>query len=111
MIDSGSKLSAGLYDKRNDFHFRIVNFPFLSSNISSGPYYCLYILQLIKYARCCSHYDNFRYRSKCLLDRLLSQGYKVLQLEKSFKKFYGRYEHLIEKYQRSVKEKGNDPFT
>ena len=63
MIDSGSTLSARLYDKRNDFHFHIVNFPFLSSNISSGPYYCLYILQLIKYACCCSHYDNFRYRS------------------------------------------------
>ena len=28
----------------------------------------------------------------------------ALRLEKSFKKFYGRYQDLIEKYQRSVKE-------
>ena len=35
-----------------------------------------------------------------LVDRLLSQGYRALRLEKSFKKFYGRYQDLIEKYQR-----------
>ena len=29
-------------------------------------------------------------------------GYKALRLEKSFKKFYGRYQDLIEKYRRSV---------
>ena len=33
IIDSGGKLSVRLYDKRDDFDFQIVNFPFLSSNI------------------------------------------------------------------------------
>ena len=75
ITDSGGKLSTMLYDKRDDFDFRIVNFPFLSSNIpSSGPSYGAYISQLIRYARCCSHYDDFRYRHKCLADRLLSQS-------------------------------------
>ena len=77
IIDSGGKLSTRLYDKRDDFDFHIVNFPFLSSNIPSGPSYGVYISQLIRYARCCSHYDDFRYRHKCLVDRLLSQGYKA----------------------------------
>ena len=99
-----------LYDKRDDFDFHIVNFPFLSSNIPSGPSYGVYISQLIRYARCCSHYDDFRYRHKCLVDRLLSQGYKALRLEKSFKKFYGRYQDLIEKYQRSVNAMVSDSF-
>ena len=45
-----------------------------------------------------------------LVDRLLSQGYVALWLEKSFKKFYGRYQDLTEKYQRSVKEMVNDSF-
>ena len=36
IIDSGGKLSTRLYDKRDDFDFHIVNFPFLSSNILSG---------------------------------------------------------------------------
>ena len=56
-IDSGGKLSSRLYDKRDDFDFHIVNFPFLSSNIPSGPSYGVYISQLIRYARCCSHYE------------------------------------------------------
>ena len=49
-------------------------------------------------------------RHKCLVDRLLSQGYKALRLEKSFKKFYGRYQDLIEKYRRSVIAMVNNSF-
>ena len=45
--------------------YHIVNFPFFSSNILSGPSYGVYISQLIRYARCCSHCDDFRYRHKC----------------------------------------------
>ena len=48
IIDSGGKLSTRLYDKRDDFDFHIVNFPFLSSNIPSGPSYGVYISQLIR---------------------------------------------------------------
>ena len=43
IIDSGGKISTRLYDKRDDFDFQIVNFPFLSSNIPSGPSYGVYI--------------------------------------------------------------------
>ena len=68
IIDSGGKLSTRLYDKRDDFDFHIVNFPFLSSNIPSGPSYGVYISQLIRYAQCCSNYDDFRYCHKCLVD-------------------------------------------
>ena len=110
IIDSRGKLSTRLYDKLDDFDFHIVNFPYLSSNLPSGPSYGVYISQLIRYARCCSHYDDFRYRHKCLVDRLLSQGYIALRLQKSFKKFYGRYQDLIEKYQRSVNVMVNDSF-
>ena len=75
LIDSGGKLSTRLYDESDDFDFHIVNFLFLSSNIPPGPSYGIHISQLIRCARCCSHYDDFRYRHKCLIDRLLSQGY------------------------------------
>ena len=50
IIDSGGKLSTRLYDKRDDFDFHIVNFPFFSSNIPFGPSYGVYISQLIIYA-------------------------------------------------------------
>ena len=106
----GGKLSTRLYDKRDDFDFHIVNFPFLSSNIPSGPSYGVYISQLIRYARCCSHYEDFRYHHKCLVDQLLSQGYRALRLKTSCKKFYGRCQDLIDKYQRSVNLMVNDSF-
>ena len=41
-IDNG-KLTTRLYDKRDDFNFPIVNFPFLSSNNPSAPVYCIYV--------------------------------------------------------------------
>ena len=50
IMDSGGKLSTRLYDKCDAFDFQIVNFPFLSSNIPSGPSYGVYISQLIRYA-------------------------------------------------------------
>ena len=64
IIDSGGKLLVRLYDERNDFDFHIVNFPFFSSNIPSGPSHSVYISQLIRYARRCSLYDDFKYRHK-----------------------------------------------
>ena len=95
IMDSGGKLSTRLYDKCNDFDFHIVSFPFFFSNIPSGPSYGVYISQLIRYAQFCSHYEDFRSCHKCLVDRLVPQGYRALSLEKSFKNFYGRYQDLM----------------
>jgi hypothetical protein len=48
------KIKTNLYDKRDDFNFDIVNFPFLDGNIPKGPSYGVYISQLVRYARACS---------------------------------------------------------
>jgi len=37
-----------LYDKRDDFTFPIVNFPFLCGNIPAAPAYAVYISQLAR---------------------------------------------------------------
>ena len=78
-IDNG-KLTTRLYDKRDDFNFPIVNFPFLSSNIPSAPAYGVYVSQLIRYARTCSNYQDFMERGKVLTQKLLSQGYQKTKL-------------------------------
>ena len=62
IIGNNSRLYTKLYDKRDDFNFHIVSFSFLSSNIPSGSSYGVYISQLIRYARCCTYYDDFGYR-------------------------------------------------
>ena len=84
IIDIEGQLSTRLYNKHHDFDFHVVNFPFLSSSIPSGPSYGVYISQLIRYARCFSHHNDFRCHYKCLVGQLLSQAYRALWLEKSF---------------------------
>ena len=75
-IEADGALHTKLYDKRDDFNFPIVNFPFLDSNIPASPAYGIYISQLIRYARAYSRYDEFLARSKMLTTKLLSQGFK-----------------------------------
>ena len=65
-IDSNDRLTTPLYDKRDDFNFAIVNFPFLCSNILLSPAYGVYISQLIRYARACYAYDDFLKRGQLL---------------------------------------------
>ena len=82
IIESNSQLYTKLCDKRDDSNFHIVNFPFFSSNIPLGPSYGVTISQLIRYARCCSHDDDFGYHHKLMVDRLPSQGYEMKRLTK-----------------------------
>ena len=55
--------SSKIYDKRNDFNFEIVNFPFLDGNHHRPPPYGVYISQLIHFARVCSNVDDFNNRN------------------------------------------------
>ena len=45
-IERDGQLYTSINDKRDDFNFHIVNFPFLSSNIPSSPAYCVLFLNL-----------------------------------------------------------------
>ena len=62
-IDNDSRLRVNIYDKRDDFNFDIVNFPFLCGNIPQSPSYGVYISQRIRYARASTLYDDFLSRS------------------------------------------------
>ena len=42
------------HDKQDDFNFKIVNFPYLSSNIPSGPANGVYISKLVRIGRICT---------------------------------------------------------
>ena len=57
-IDSERRLRTKLYDKKDDFNFPIVNFPFICSNIPAAPAYGVYIFQLIRYSRACGSYQD-----------------------------------------------------
>ena len=85
---SNGFVSSKIFDKRDDFDFDKVNFLFLDGNVPRRPSYGVYISQLIRFARVCSHVDDFNTRNKCLTAKLLKQGYRYHKLRKAFSKFY-----------------------
>ena len=82
-----------IYDKRDDFNFDIVNFPFLDGDVPQRPSYgvYMYISQIIRFARASSHVTDFNNRNKFLTAKLLKQGYRYHILRKAFSKFYRRH--------------------
>ena len=74
-FDDSGQIGTKIYDKRDDFNFKIINFPNVCSNIPASPAYGVYISQLIRYARASSNYSDFLKRHLHLRNRLLDQGY------------------------------------
>jgi hypothetical protein len=109
-IDSSGGLTTSLYDKRDDFDFAIVNFPFLCSNMPLSPAYGVYISRLIRYARGCFMHEDFSKRGKLITKKLKLQGYNESRLKLSFHKFYGRYNNLVCDYKLSLAHMLNDLF-
>jgi hypothetical protein len=94
-IDSNGRLTTSLNDKRDDFDFAIVNFPFLCSIIPLSPAYVVYVSQLIQYTKACFAYEDFSKRGRLLTNKLMLQGYNESRFKSSFCKFYGHYNHLV----------------
>ena len=56
-------VSSKIYDKRDDFDFEIVNFPFLGGDVPRSSSYGVYIMPLFRFARVCSNDDDFKNRN------------------------------------------------
>ena len=81
-----------IYDKRGDFDFDIVNFPFLDGDVPRSASYGVFFFSA--YSICSSfssHGDDFNTRNKVLTAKLLRQGYRYHKLRKAFSKFYRRH--------------------
>jgi hypothetical protein len=95
-IDSEGRLRTKLYDKRDNFNFPIVNFPFMCSNIPAATAYVGYFSQLIRYSRVCGSYQDFL--DLLLTVKLLNQCFLLVKLKSSLRKFYGRHHDLVDRY-------------
>ena len=58
-------VSTKIYDKRDDFDFEFVNFPFLDNDVSRSTSYEVYISHLIRFARASSYVTDFNTRNNC----------------------------------------------
>jgi hypothetical protein len=109
-IKSDRRLRTKLYDKRDDFNFLIVDFPFICSNIPAAPEYGVHISQLIRYFRACDSHQNLGDRVFLLTVKLLNQGFLWVKLKSSLRKFYGRHHDLVDRYGISVSQMTTDVF-
>ena len=100
---SNGFVSSKIYDKRDDFDSDIANFPFLDGDVPRSTSYGVYISQIIRFARVCSHVTDFNARNKSLIAKLLQQSYRYHKLRKTFSKFYHRHYELVSKFNVGLK--------
>ena len=99
MIKSeGGILDFSIYDKRDDFNFQIVNFPYMDSCIPRKSALGVYYSQLIRFARINSSYQAFKYKSRCLIDKLSGQGYRLEEFKKLSLRFFKDRSSILMKY-------------
>ena len=91
-------VETSVYDKREDFGFAIVNFPWLDGDVPRLPSYGIYISQLLRYARACSDVEDFHSRNIDITAKLLSQGFRYHKLRKTFDNFFRRYQEVLSRY-------------
>ena len=81
--------SSRLYDKRDDFDFDIVNFPFLDEDIPRAPSYGVYITQLILFAKVSSPVADFNTRNK--MRNFSNKDISITNSVNLFSRFYRRH--------------------
>ena len=101
---SNGTVSTKIYDKRDDFEFDVVNFPFLDGDVPRRTSYGVCISQLIGFARASFNVSDFSCRNKALIAKLLKQGYRYHKLRKAFSKFYRRHSEWFGKYKVSLRK-------
>ena len=81
-----------LCDKRDNFKFPIVNFPFIGKNIPAIRRMA-YTSPSSSFSRACIQYSDFLDSAESLTQKLLRQGYPCLK--SALKNFYGRHHNLV----------------
>ena len=84
-----------LNNKRDDFSFKIANFPFICINIFLAPAYGVFISQFIRYGRACRNYTDFLNRVRLPTGMFLEHGYVASRLKASLQKFHVRHHELV----------------
>ena len=76
-----------IYDKRDDFHFDIVNFPFLDGDVLRSASCGVCVSQLVRFARVSSRVSGFDTRNGVLAAELLRRGCGCHGLREAFSRF------------------------
>ena len=83
--------STMLYDKREDFGFRITRLPFKDSNIPSKMFYSSISAECLRICRSTSELEQAVASISSLFTRMHSQGAETVQMKNSISKLFNRH--------------------
>ena len=90
-------------DKRDDFDFEIVNFPFIDGDVPrSTSYESIYLNSFVLLEHLAMLLTS-TLAINCQLRNFFKQGYQYHKLRTTYSKFYRRYYNLIFKFQIGLK--------
>ena len=100
------EIVTSLYDKRDDFPFKIVNFPDFSGNIPKDGSYGVFIAQTLRYAKACAKYTHFMDRTLTLKRQLVQQQFEPKVLDRKLQKWMERSEKavVLKRYGRHIRD-------
>ena len=78
-----------IYDKRDDFDFDIVKFPFLDGGVPRSTSYGVYISQFIRFARVSTYVDDFNTRNKVLTVNFSDKDIDIIKFVRRPQNFIG----------------------
>ena len=81
------KFHTSLYDKRNEFGFKVISLPHMSSNVPMQASYAVYCSQITRLMNANSEYEGFTGDVNKLTDKLVKQGYLKHKLDYHLHKF------------------------
>ena len=90
------------YDKRNDFNFKVVNYPNIAGNIPTSQSYGVFTSQLVRFCGINSCYKNFVKDVRYLLSILVNQHFKAELLKSRFKRFACNHMFAWAKYKNDM---------
>ena len=91
-----------LFDKRNDFHFPIVRFPYRESNLPSKMFYSTISAEVLRVCRATTMYSDFLSALSPFLQRMKRQGAKQIGVERSLRKMISRHQDQFRKFEVPV---------
>ena len=87
-----------LYDKRDNFDFSIIRFPFKSSNMPSKMFLSTIWAETLRICKASSNFSDFFRCCRPFYKRMLNQGATGYGIKSVFKKFYNRHNTHFSKF-------------
>ena len=84
---SNDIVSTKIYDKRDNFDFEIVNFPFLDGDVPCSTSYGVYISQRIRFAEHLALLLTSTLAINCSLRNFLNKAISIINFAKHFQNF------------------------